>query len=60
MGAAFLIASHSSNNAHVMAMLLLILWASLALLIPLAVVFRRQSLADVEDLSGKNAMSRAI
>ena len=60
MGAAFVIAVHNFNNPHVIAMLLLILWASLALLIPLAVVFRRQSLADVEDLSGKNAMSRAI
>ena len=60
MGAAFVIAAHNFNNPHVIAMLLLILWASLALLIPLAVVFRRQSLADVEDLSGKNAMSRAI
>ena len=59
MGAAFVIAAHNFNNPHVIAMLLLILWASLALLIPLAVVFRRQSLADVEDLSGKNAMSRA-
>ena len=60
MGAAFVIATHNFNNPHVIAMLLLILWASLALVIPLAVIFRRQSLADVEDLSGKNAMSRAI
>ena len=60
MGAAFVIAAHNFNNPHVIAMLLLILWASLALVIPLAVIFRRQSLADVEDLSGKNAMSRAI
>jgi hypothetical protein len=45
MGAAFVIAAHNFNNPHVIAMLLLILWASLALLIPLAVVFRRQSLS---------------
>ena len=51
MGAAFVIAVHNFNNPHVIAMLLLILWASLALLIPLALVFRRQSLGDVEDLS---------
>jgi len=38
MGAAFLIASHSSNNAHVMAMLLLILWVGLAVLVPLVLV----------------------
>ena len=42
MGAAFVIAAHNFNNPHVIAMLLLILWASLALLIPLALVFRRQ------------------
>jgi len=48
MGAAFVIAVHNFNNPHVIAMLLLILWASLALLIPLAMVFRRQSLGDVE------------
>ena len=53
MGAAFVIAAHNFNNPHVIAMLLLILWASLALLIPLALVFRRQSLGDVEDLSEK-------
>ena len=46
MGAAFVIAAHNFNNPHVIAMLLLILWASLALLIPLALVFRRQSLGD--------------
>ena len=60
MGAAFVIAAHNFNNPHVIAMLLLILWASLALLIPVAVIFRRQSLADAEDLSGKDATSRAI
>ena len=48
MGAAFVIAVHNFNNPHVIAMLLLILWASLALLIPLALVFRRQSLGDVK------------
>ena len=53
MGAAFVIAAHNFNNPHVIAMLLLILWASLALLIPLALVFRRQSLGDVEDLTQK-------
>jgi bile acid:Na+ symporter, BASS family len=42
MGAAFVIAAHNFNNPHVIAMLLLTLWASLALLIPLALVFRRQ------------------
>jgi predicted Na+-dependent transporter len=42
MGAAFLIAAQSFNNPHVLAMLVLILWASLAVLIPLALVFRRQ------------------
>jgi len=42
MGAAFVIASHSFNNAHVIAMLLLILWVTLAVLVPLALVFRRQ------------------
>jgi predicted Na+-dependent transporter len=42
MGAAFVIASHSFNNAHVIAMLLLILWVSLAVLVPLVLVFRRQ------------------
>ena len=41
MGAAFVIAAHNLNNPHVIAMLLLILWASLALLIPLALAFRR-------------------
>ncbi len=58
MGAAFVIAAHNFNNPHVIAMLLLILWASLALLIPLALVFRRQSLGDAEDLSEK-AIQRA-
>jgi len=48
MGAAFVIAAQNFNNPHVIAMLLLILYASLALLIPLAVVFRRQSLGDVK------------
>ena len=46
LGAAFVIAAHNFNNPHVIAMLLLMLWASLALLIPLALVFRRQSLGD--------------
>ena len=41
MGAAFVIAAHNFNDPQVIAMLLLILWASLALLIPLAWVFRR-------------------
>ena len=41
MGAAFVIAAHNLNNPNVIAMLLLILWASLALLIPLALAFRR-------------------
>jgi predicted Na+-dependent transporter len=53
MGAAFVIAAQNFNNPHVIAMLLLILWASLALLIPLALVFRRQPLRDAEDLSEK-------
>jgi BASS family bile acid:Na+ symporter len=48
MGAAFVIAAQNFNNPHVIAMLLLILYASLALLIPLAVVFRRQSLGDAK------------
>ena len=46
MGAAFVIAAQNFNNPHVIAMLLLMLWTSLALLIPLALVFRRQSLGD--------------
>jgi len=46
MGAAFVIATHNFNNPHVIAMLLLILWASLALLIPLALVFRRHGLGE--------------
>jgi len=50
MGAAFVIAAQNFNNPLVIAMLLLILYASLALLIPLAVVFRRQSLGDAGDL----------
>ena len=58
MGAAFVIAAHNFNNPHVIAMLLLILWASLALLIPLALVFRRQSLGDVEDLREKSGSAR--
>jgi bile acid:Na+ symporter, BASS family len=41
MGAAFVIAAHNFNDPQVIAMLLLILWASLAFLIPLAFVFRR-------------------
>ena len=45
MGAAFVIAAQNFNNPHVIAMLLLILYASLALLIPLAVVFRRSTWA---------------
>jgi BASS family bile acid:Na+ symporter len=48
MGAAFVIAVHNFNNPHAIAMLLLILWASLALLIPLALVFRRESFGDVK------------
>ncbi len=52
MGAAFVIAAHNFNNPHVIAMLLLILWASLALLIPLALVFRRQSLSDAAVVVG--------
>jgi len=43
MGAAFVIPAANLSDPHVIAMLLLILYASLALLIPLAVVFRRQS-----------------
>jgi len=43
MGAAFVIAAGNFNDPHVIAMLLLILYASLAVLIPLAVVFRRRS-----------------
>ena len=59
MGAAFVIAVHNFNNPHVIAMLLLILWASLALLIPLALIFRRQSLGEVEDLSEKSGSARS-
>jgi len=51
MGAAFVIAAQNFNNPHVIAMLLLILYASLALLIPLSVVFRRQFVGDVDGLS---------
>ena len=58
MGAAFVIAAHNFNNPHVIAMLLLILWASLALLIPLALVFRRQSLGDAEELTQKGDSAR--
>ncbi len=58
MGAAFVIAAHNFNNPHVIAMLLLILWASLALLIPLALVFRRRSLGDAEDLREKGDSAR--
>jgi len=53
MGAAFVIAAHNLGDPHVIAMLLLILWVSLALLIPLALVFRRQSMGNGADLSGK-------
>ena len=53
MGAAFVIAAHNFNNPHVTAMLLLILFGSLALLVPMALVFRRQPLGDAEDLSKK-------
>ena len=52
MGVAFVIATHNFNNPHVIAMLLLILWASLALLIPLALVFRRQGLGQRVDHTG--------
>ena len=48
MGAAFVIAAHNFDNPHVIAMLLLILWASLALLIPLTLGFRRESVCDME------------
>jgi len=50
MGAAFVIAAQNFNNPLVIAMLLLILYVSLAMLIPLAWVFRRQSLGDAGDL----------
>ena len=53
MGAAFVIAAQNFNTPQVIAMLLLILWASLALLIPMALIFRRQSLGDAEDLNEK-------
>ena len=43
MGAAFVIAAGNFNDPHVIAMLLLILYASLAVLIPLAMIFRRRS-----------------
>jgi BASS family bile acid:Na+ symporter len=46
MGAAFVIAAHNFNDPKVIAMLLLILWVSLALLIPLALAFRRQGFGD--------------
>jgi predicted Na+-dependent transporter len=59
MGAAFVIAAHNFNNPNVIAMLLLILWASLAVLIPLALVFRRQSLVDVKGLSVSHKTSCA-
>ncbi len=58
MGAAFVIAVHNFNNPHVIAMLLLILWASMALLIPLAMIFRRQSLGDVEELMEGSGTAR--
>ena len=54
MGAAFVIAAQNFNNPHVIGMLLLILYLSLALFIPLAVAFRRQSLGDAEDLKEKS------
>ena len=53
MGAAFVIAAHNFNNPQVIAMLLLILLGSLALLIPVALVFRRRPLGDAEDGSEK-------
>ena len=58
MGAAFVIAAHNFNNREVIAMLLLILWASLALLIPMALVFRRQNLGDAAALSEKSRSAR--
>ena len=54
MGAAFVIAAHNFNNPHVIAMLLLMLLGSMALLIPMALAFRRQPLGDAEDLSEKS------
>jgi hypothetical protein len=58
MGAAFVIAAHNFNNPHVIAMLLLILFCSLALLIPMALVFRRRPLGDAEDLNEKSDSAR--
>ena len=58
MGAAFVIAAQNFNNPHVIAMLLLILYASLALLIPLALVFRRQSLGEKGRLPSPTAIPR--
>ena len=58
MGAAFVIAAHNFNNPHVLAMVLLIFLASLALLIPMVLVFRRQPLGDAEDLSQKSDSAR--
>jgi BASS family bile acid:Na+ symporter len=40
MGAAFVIAAHNFNDPHIVAMLVLILLCSLALLIPMALAFR--------------------
>jgi len=51
MGAAFVIAAHNFDNPHVIAMLLLILWVSLILLVPLTFIFRRQASGDVKDLT---------
>lgn len=41
MGAVFVIAAQNFNDPHIVAMLLLILLCSLALLVPMALVFRR-------------------
>lgn len=54
MGAAFVVAAHNFDNHQVIAMLLLILWVSLALLIPLALVFRRRSLGAITGLDEKS------
>jgi len=59
MGAAFVIAVHNFNDAHVIAMLLLILWASLALSIPLALVFRRQVLENTVAIPDQHAQGQA-
>jgi len=57
MGAAFVIATHNFDNPHVIAMLLLVLWFSLALLIPLALVCRRQSLGAATSLSERSGLT---